>query len=307
MSDRRPRLGSILIRQGVISQEELEAGILYQVRTETMAGVGAVGTALPASAGPPMRLGEALVNLGICTEAEVARALAEQMSVPYIDLCAERPDRATVRLVPLHVALEQCVLPVRLEGNRLTVAAGDPGRERLRDALQAATGLPVVVVVSASASQVRELLPLYHRADLDERALNAAALETEGEADEIGTHTHDQPESLSPAERVNLLLAEAVRQGAADVFFGPTPSGVSVQYRLEGQPRQVAALSGDALPALITHLKLLFGMDLRGAARRQEGRCRVRVDGCPVKLHAATVPGPHGEGAVVRVLDAEAA
>jgi type II secretory ATPase GspE/PulE/Tfp pilus assembly ATPase PilB-like protein len=305
MQTRRPRLGGILIRKGLISSEELEAAVLYQLRAEAM--VDRVSAEGEGASHPPqgMKLGEALVALGICTEREIAEALADQLEVPYVDLRETPPSADAIRLLPISLAHEYHVLPVRLDGDQLLVAAADPNRERLREAIQQATGIPVVVIASASEAQIRELIR-QTQAGIDP---HAESDEDEMEADEIGTSRGSiqdllaASEALSPIEVVNQCVSDLVRQGAGDVFFGPAADGVAVQYRFPDGPRTVASLPPELLAGLVTHVKLMSGMDLSGAVRRQEGRSRVRVDGRPVRLHAATVPAGTSEGAVIRVLE----
>lgn len=297
----RSRLGIILIRQGVISSEELEAGMLYQVRTEAMgAGNGA---------GRAFRLGEALIALGICSEDQVARGLAEQLAIPFVDLSTDQPTDEAMNAVPLELAAEYGVLPVRMEGDCLVVAAADPGDLGLQEALRRITGAPVISVAGASPQQIRDLISAL------QRGVGAEALEPAGgeDVDEIGggaglDQVAAEPAAFSAVEILNAVLAEASRRGASDVFFGPRPEGTAVQMRLEGSPQTVLQLSQDLHEPLMMHILLTCGLDPTAAGRRQEGRCRVHVDGKPVRLHAATLPGSDGaaDGAVIRLAPAQA-
>lgn len=295
MKTARTRLGLILIRQGAISPEELESGMLYQVRTEAMgAGDGA-------SHG--FRLGEALVSLGLCSEREVARGLAEQMEIPFVDLQEEPPTEEALGRIPLKMAAEFQALPVRISGDCLVVAAADPTDRRLHEALNQATDLPLVAIYGASPAQVREVIERLRRGvppvepqdgdfPVDEIS-GGASLEQVAAA----------PGEFSPPELMNSILTAAARQGASDVFFGTNPQGVEVQMRLAGEARTVLQLPREIHEPLMAHILLTCGLDPTADGRRQEGRCRVHVDGRPVRLHAATVPGPSGDGAVIRLSD----
>lgn len=292
----RSRLGIILIRQGAISPEELEAGMLYQVRTEAM-GAGNGG-------GRAFRLGEALIALGICSEDQVARGLAEQLAIPFVDLATDQPTDEAMNTVPLELAAEYGVLPVRMEGDCLVVAAADPGDVGLQEALRRITGAPVVSVAGASPQQIRELIESLQRGS------GAAVPEPPGgeDVDEVGggaslEEVAAEPACFSAVEILNALLAEASRRGASDVFFGPGPEATEVQMRLDEGPQTVLRLPTELHDPLMMHILLTCGLDPAGAGRRQEGRCRVHVDGKPVRLHAATVPGSDGspDGAVIRI------
>src|ERR1051326_5850159 len=106
----RPNLGQILIQNGLLSDEQLDAALLYQGRNNR-------------------RLGSALIELGICTEVQIAQALAQQLEMPFVDLHANPPSPNCIALLPREIALEFQALPVRIEQNRLVVVAADRSEE----------------------------------------------------------------------------------------------------------------------------------------------------------------------------------
>ncbi|HTE18778.1 MAG TPA: hypothetical protein VK689_10420, partial [Armatimonadota bacterium] len=140
----RPNLGSILTRNGVISQHQLDAAVRYQAEDGC-------------------RLGEALVSLGACTEVQIAQALAEQLELPFVDLHLSPPIASYTALIPRESALEYGVLPVRMQGNRLLVVARDPFDIRVDEMVRQATDMPVILGI-APESQLRELLHQFYKA-----------------------------------------------------------------------------------------------------------------------------------------------
>src|SRR5687768_12915292 len=100
-------LGKVLIQQGIVTPEQLQTALDYQ----KSAGV---------------RLGEALTALELCSDEQVARSLALQFDLPFVDLDETAPSPECVATIPAQVALKYCVLPVRMEGDRLIVAVADP-------------------------------------------------------------------------------------------------------------------------------------------------------------------------------------
>jgi hypothetical protein len=104
----RVRLGTILLRNGALTPEQLEEALTSMSRTGE-------------------RLGETLVRLGWLTERDVAQALAEQYGLDYIDLRLARPESSALALLPAITAAALSALPVRLLGNgRVLVAVSDP-------------------------------------------------------------------------------------------------------------------------------------------------------------------------------------
>lgn len=291
MSAGRPRLGGILIKQGVITQQELEAAVLYQIRAESAAGRTLLADAAAAEGGMRAarlpRLGEALILLGICSDVEVACALAEQMEVPFVDLRATPPMQEALKLVPRALALEYGAVPVRLVEDKLLVAMSEPGTARVVEVLQEAAGTPVVLAC-APETQVRDQLQEYW--EQEQAATNTGLVERDAAPKETST----------AVEMVTRFIADAARSGATDLYFEPTEDTVSVQSCIDGEMHRMATLRRGLLHGLMAQVKMMCGMDLAEKPRPQDGRCRVRVDGKSVELQASTRPGPLGECAVLR-------
>jgi MSHA biogenesis protein MshE len=124
----RPLLGSILLRKGWISHEQLD-GALEEVRISGM------------------RLGEALLARGWLFEPELACALAEQFGLRYVDLVRHPLDPTAARLLPLEVARRMFAVPVRfLDSGGVEVAVADPA-DADGFALERILGRPVELVV----------------------------------------------------------------------------------------------------------------------------------------------------------------
>jgi type IV pilus assembly protein PilB len=105
----RPMLGWIIVNRGLITAEQLDAAL---------ADCKATG----------MRLGEQLIARGWLFEGDLARALALQFELEYIDLTVQSVDLYVARMLPLEVARRMFAVPVRWIGdNEIVVAVADPG------------------------------------------------------------------------------------------------------------------------------------------------------------------------------------
>ena len=101
------RLGDLLVREGLITKEQLQAALNEQRNTG-------------------MRLGYTLVKLGIVEETEITKMLARQYRMPAVDLARFEVDERIVKLIPTEVAVRHTVLPLKREGRTLTVAMANP-------------------------------------------------------------------------------------------------------------------------------------------------------------------------------------
>ncbi len=136
--------------------------------------------------------------------------------------------------------------------------------------------------------------------------------------------TGDEPLRLQPVHRISYqpdravrrlvheAIAQAITLGASDVHFESYRGDVDVRLRVDGVLRQVSTpISSEHVPAAISYLKVLAGLDIAERRRAQDGRVLAIFeepdrDPREIDLRLSVLPGPHGEDAVVRVLDSGA-
>ena len=110
--------------------------------------------------------------------------------------------------------------------------------------------------------------------------------------------------SSAPVTRlVNLLLLEAVRQGASDIHFEPFADRLSVRYRVDGVLYRAATPPKNLETALVSRLKVMAGMDIAERRLPQDGVAQARVGGRPLDIRVSTVPVADGERVVLRLLN----
>jgi hypothetical protein len=93
------------------------------------------------------RIGEVLADRGWVFENELARALAEQSGLTYVDIAATSVDPAAAELLPRDFAEHFVAVPVRmLSSGAVMVAVADPGTADV-EVLRIAIGREVELVV----------------------------------------------------------------------------------------------------------------------------------------------------------------
>src|SRR5580693_1902955 len=107
MAKQQKKLGEILVEWGTLKSAEIERGLAHSKTKK-------------------MRLGEALVDLKLATEAQVYKALAQQQGMEYIDLEKSSVPPNAVNLIPDDLMKKYIILPLGKEGNKLRVAIHDP-------------------------------------------------------------------------------------------------------------------------------------------------------------------------------------
>lgn len=311
MQANRPRLGAILVDQGVIIRDELQAAVLYQLRAESVEGRTLLAEVNAAALGrrpcKHMRLGEVLVAAHLCTEAEIAQALAVQLKLPFIEVHSCPPAPEALAMIPADVAVDRGVLPIRVQNNTLIVAAAEPASPGLADYVSEHAGIPVVVHCAAE-SEVRRLVQHYYAGNLaPARELVGAAV---GQPEPAGYSMPWREECEREAglsgggtsiDIFNRLLDDAIREGASDLYLEPGDDSIRAQIRVQGRLSPIASLPLSSLFGISTHVKMMTGMECTDPPVPQDGSCPVRSNGQRYRLNVSILPGMFGESIIVRL------
>ncbi len=280
MAYTRERLGELLIAEGLITSETLDDVLQLQAKHGG-------------------KVGEILVRELILTEDQIAHALAGQKDLDYINLTVYPVDRAAVAVVPERFARSRTVLPVAFDGDsRIILAMADPLDVEAMDDVEVLSNRTVTPVV-AGRSQIQLAIDKYiSSADAFQEVVDSVADAVE-ESEEL------QTDDVPVVRLVNQIIREAVHDLASDIHIEPQLRGVRVRYRVDGVMQDIMELPTAAKAGVLSRLKIMGELDIAERRRPQDGRIALRVDDKPVDLRIATLPTPHGESVVIRILNSE--
>jgi len=315
-----PPLGALLIREGLITDEELDAALAQQKLSRGK------------------RLGEILVERGTVTRSEVARLLAEQYELPFVDLDSSEVDEDAAGLISAEIARRHSGLPIGFEPDgALRVAIADPAAILYSDELRHAVDTSVRFVVAPPNAIEDALERMYGSGPglelVGEDVADAAADHTaEPEPDEDvvqwleeiptddGAASADapvaaadvpapEPEPAGAPARLHDVVAPEVEEaleralvlGATDIHFTPQPHAVVVRVRIDGMLRELATFPTSRQEAIVGRLKHLGGLDLETSQAPQEGHLQLE-NGDGANLRLVVLPTAHGEKATLHLL-----
>jgi type IV pilus assembly protein PilB len=269
-------LGTLLVRDALITTEQLELALAEKEQTSH-------------------RLGEIVVAHGWVEASALARLLAEQHHVEYLDLASTEIDSSAATLLPEKLARRYEALPVRfLSQNVVLVAVSDPTNVVASDDLKLALGMNLRIGVS-TASDLVAAIDRIHRPHGDEEA----AASSHGAGDiRTGTATTAPAVTL-----VNALIAKAIDAGASDLHFEPESDRVTVRIRVDGVMRHLDDVPKEMQPAVSSRLKIMAELDIAERRAPQDGRMSIQIGGMPMDLRCAVLPTTYGEQLVLRIMN----
>lgn len=254
---------------------------------------------------------DTLVKMGLITREQVAKALADELQIPYIDLTSYELDPKAMEALPEGMVRKYRVVPLSLSGGVLTLATSDPLNVVTIDYIRATTDLQIRTVVSPSG-QIEDAISDFCSVKATKN-LEEVIKHTEKEAEEIevvkGREEVDldqlikQTQDASIIRVVNLILSHAIRQRATDIHIEPLEKNLQVRYRIDGILHLINSLPKAVQYPVVSRIKILAELDIAERRLPQDGRFKVKVAGRYVDLRVSVIPTRFGEKAALRILD----
>src|SRR5256885_15293930 len=216
------RLGDLLVKEKIITPEQLQQALKVQKDTNS-------------------RLGSALVKLNILSDEDVTNFLWRQYGVPAINLSYFDIDASVVKLIPYETAKRYQILPLSRVGASLTIAMVDPTNVFAMDDIKFMTGFNIEPVVASEASILEGIEKAYGTSkeeDLEQvmqsiTDAEEADIELQADAAEMDLADLEKAADEAPIVKlVNLVLTDALKRGASDIHIEPYEKEFRVRFRL---------------------------------------------------------------------------
>ena len=257
-----------------------------------------------------IKLGDALVQLKFLRTEDILKALSIQMGLPYENrIDTDNIPNELVQHLPINYAKKNEVLPLRKDGNTITVAIADPTNFYVIDDIRTLFGTDIKPVIASSYEIVNAINTVYNKA-------SGTGEEAIGELDEsVGeiNADFDEPVDLLDAtdeapiiRLVNTLLFRAVKQKASDIHIEPFEKELAIRFRIDGVLYDIMSPPKRAQNSIISRVKIMAGLNIAEKRLPQDGRIRIKIAGKDVDIRVSTIPTAFGESVVMRLLDKSA-
>lgn len=304
------KLGQILLKEGLITQTQLNEALKIQEKVNA-------------------RLGRILVKLGYVENKTIAESLARQLNLPIINIKDYEIPEKVIKQVSYELAKQHIAIPIEFKDNTLVVAMADPSDSYGIEDIQFKTNLSIKASLATEESILDGFKKYYNIDEKEYRSFTSGSLELEEEeikveeiddygkllsdaVDEfgIGVEEEAQEEELYSAadtpivKLVQSIITKAIKTGASDVHIEPFEKVYYVRYRLDGELYRVMSLPPTIKEAVTSRIKILSNLDIAERRIPQDGRIKLRLGKSrTIDIRVNTLPTVFGEGVVMRLLD----
>ncbi len=284
------RLGELLLREKLISEEQLSKAIEAQKE-----GGG--------------RLGYNLTALGFVTEQELSQFLSTQYGIPVVDLSSREIDADVIQLIPEEVSRKYHIIPISRTGSTLVIAMSDPSNIFAIDDIKFLTGYNVEPLV-ASDEAIKNAIDEYYGSsdyglegvliDFEEEDIDVVKEEEDIDVSDLKKSTEEAP----VVRLVNFILTDAIKKGASDIHIEPYEKVFRVRYRIDGVLHEVMKPPIKLKNAIASRIKIMSQLNIAERRLPQDGRIKLKMGkNREMDYRVSVLPTLFGEKVVMRLLD----
>ncbi|MFN4033165.1 MAG: GspE/PulE family protein [Fimbriimonadales bacterium] len=307
MAMTRRTAGEYLLEKGLITQEQLEDARKVQESTGK-------------------ELVQILIDQAIVSERDAYEAKAFELGMPFVDLDRVQPEPSALNVVKEHIAKRYNVIPVKKDGNILYLAMADPNNVMaiddvrvnsrcvvrqviaapgaIEDAIRKAYGGSAVAATDGSTPAAIDGGAPARPQDLRGSVMtDIAAYSARGDAEDDEKAVIREAEEGPIVRVANTVIQQAINERASDIHVEPQPRNLRIRYRIDGVLHEALSLPKYVQAPLISRYKIMAEMNIAEKRLPQDGRIPIRYNQKDYDLRVSSIPTPHGEKIVMRILD----
>ena len=280
-------LGQVLLEDNLITQNQLNEALERQRLSKK-------------------RLGETLIELGYVTDRDIALNLAKKLGIEFIDSPLYSVEESIAKQIPEQIARRYKLVGVTLRQGSIVVAMTDPLNFEAIEDVAMVTGLNVETVISFESEIEKTISKVYSTsADTLVESIDESAFTAITEKDIADANMESRVDSAPVVKLVNSLISEAYAMNASDIHIEPEEYETRVRFRIDGDLLVYSTFSKSLHNLVTTRIKLIAGMNIAEKRLPQDGSFKYSSEYVKVDMRVSSLPTPHGEKLVLRLLGAD--
>ena len=234
-------------------------------------------------------------------ESRIYKILKKDFFIESIDTLRMSIGDEAIRLLSKEDVKKYCVIPLAIEGDRLSIAMSNP--------------LNMDVIEDISFITNKKVIPYY-----DKKVNIYSAIENHY-SNRIATEALQDLKSISSINEVNLkdrvnfieeapvvkltdsIINQAINKKASDIHLDPFNNGTIVRFRLDGILKEHMIIPKNIYPSVCTRIKIKSGMDISKKMVPQDGKMSYKYENRDLDLRISSIPTFHGEKLTIRILN----
>ncbi len=250
-------------------------------------------------------------------EEESVKILSQKYKIPYADLTIFPIETDAVKIVPEEKAKRAELIIFQIAGKNLKIGVRNPEKEEAKTIFKKLTEDRYnYSLFLTSRSSLEHAWEFYKKAAAEHISTIGTIAIQHAKISSLEQEITNLPQVKEYIEKtflgrtteaLEIILAGALSTNASDIHIEPEEKGARLRFRLDGVLRDVTQLPPQLYRLLLSRLKLLSELKLNVKDRAQDGRFTIKIGEdnkiSEVEVRTSSLPGPHGENVVLRVLN----
>ena len=278
------RIGNLLVKEKLISQEQLTLALEQQKRSGR-------------------KLGRVLIENGFATEEAISEALAKQLKIPYLNLKYYNINLSVARTLPEMQARRFRALLLEDKGNSYLVAMADPTDLFAFDEISRLLKRDIELVLVNENQALETMDRIYRRTEQITDLARELGADMAEAVDFGALGVEPGAEDAPVVKLLQTMFEDATQVNASDVHIEPQENLLQIRFRIDGMLQLQTESDIKIASALVQRLKLMSGLDISEKRLPQDGRFNVRIREARVDVRISTMPTQYGESVAMRLLN----
>jgi type IV pilus assembly protein PilB len=251
------------------------------------------------------------LDRNIITDEQLLQGQAELNGMAVTNLDEIKPSPEALKAVPQNMAELYKMLPLKIEGDVLTVVMSDPNNLQALDDLRNMLGIRQVTATLAPVSKIDAAIGRSYSNTKEESIADViAGMATDidlgyGRREtSIDIASVEEMANAAPVRKlVNMVLLMGIKDQASDIHFEPFEDEYKMRYRCDGILYEMVPPPRHLATAISSRIKVMANLDIAERRLPQDGRIELNIGGNTVDMRVSVLPTMFGESIVIRVLD----
>jgi type IV pilus assembly protein PilB len=240
-----------------------------------------------------IKLTDILLTQDLLAEDNLAKIVAELVSLPFVDLSETAIDEDTLKIIPEVYAVKQKVIAFKRDKNGLHIAMVDPSNKEIPDFIAKKSGIPVKVYL-ATKRGMQDALALYNKdvGKVFDKIITENVKQVKGS-------TQPEPPIIKIVETI---IEYAYQNRASDIHIEPFDNESVVRFRIDGLLHDIVRLPSAIQPQVVTRIKVMAKLRTDEHQSAQDGKISIKNENEELDIRVSIVPVTNGEKIVMRLL-----
>ncbi len=297
MVDLSPSFSEVLLKNGVISQEQLKKA-------------EALGKA------EKIEFEDAVAKLGYATYQELFQHQVSFYGSTTIDLVKINIPPEVIDLLQIQSVKKHQIIPVSKKNGVVTIAVSVHPDLGFIDNLRFVMNADIKHVLVTPENIKNAIRKYYEHTSVE--SVNTLLKEMADQQISIEEVEIEQVKKLNGEagaieddgpiiQLVSLIINRAVAARASDIHIEPFYNKVRVRYRIDGVCQEADILPKRLQDSIASRIKILASIDISEKRRPQDGHIGLKYKGADMDIRVSCLPSIYGESIVMRLLEKSAA